>query len=105
MRSEGELETHRVAEQLIEIDLVALDRVGLTLQRLRLEELTDVELQGTGDRSQAGTALALPPALDRAPDDDAVRDPFQTDVELDGPKRERICRVEPFDLLGQRDAT
>ena len=42
MRRQRQLEEHRVAHELVEIELVAVEQVGLTGDRVGLEELIDV---------------------------------------------------------------
>src|SRR5262249_53311901 len=63
VRGEWQLEHHGVACELLEIDLVTLDRIGLPLHRFGLEELVDVELDRLVELREAVAALALPPGL------------------------------------------
>src|SRR5262249_37592108 len=59
------------------VDLMALDRVGLTLDRLGFEQLVDVERQLLVEVLEAVAALPVPPARDLAAYDDAVGDALE----------------------------
>ena len=84
-RRQGELEHQCVADQLLEVDLVALDRVGLVvLERVALEQLGHADDEVGGELAQAGAALAFPAGVELAPGHDAVGHAFQHEVEADG---------------------
>jgi hypothetical protein len=80
---ERQLEQDGVAHQLLEIDLVTLDGVGLALDRCRLEQLVGVQVGTTmpsGIRARCaatvtgpGTSAALPPRSSTVADTVASR--------------------------------
>ena len=89
--------------ELVEIELVAVEQVGLTGDRVGLEELIDVELEGPGEPREAAGALAPPGGRDRAPHDNALRDALEIQDD-----RHRVGDLgggtgEVLDRLGQAD--
>ncbi len=80
-RRERELEHQRVAHELLEIELVALDRIGVVVDGVRLVELGDTHGEVGGDLAQAGAALAFPAGVQLAPGDDAVGNSLEHEVE------------------------
>ncbi len=77
MRRERELEEQRVADELVEVELVALERIGLALDRRGLEELVDVHREVLADVDQAHAALGAPVSGDGAADHDALGHPLE----------------------------
>src|SRR5213076_181798 len=56
-RRERELEEHRVAYELLEVDLVTEQRVRVTVDPMRLEELAHRDAEVVGDVAETHAAL------------------------------------------------
>ena len=80
-RRQGQLEQQRVTHELLEVDLVALDRVGVAVERVRLEQLAHADVEVGGELPEAGAALALPAGVQLTPGDDAVGHPLEHEIE------------------------
>src|SRR5262245_25613281 len=78
-----QLKEQRVAQEWFEVDDVDIELVRLTSQWVWLEQLVDVDVELTLDRSKTPTARSLPACVHGAADDDAVRDPHEGAVDLD----------------------
>ena len=76
-----------------------VDRVGLALDRVGLEQLVDVELDAALEVAR-GSTLHSPrqSRRDRAPDDDPVGDPLEHEVELDRLVDRGRGAAEPVEL-------
>ncbi len=82
-RSGRKVEQQRVADQRFEVDDVVVELVGLTCQRVPFVQLVDVHADQTVDRREAAAARGVPGGSDRAPDDDALGDALERDVDVD----------------------
>ena len=103
----GQLEQHGVAHQLLEVDLVALDRVGLALDRVGLEELVDVEVSGSLEVPEAAAALRRASGRRRRPGPRCRRAPARAstvDARPGSSTRRRRRRRRPAIGLGDGDA-
>ena len=60
---------------------MALDRVGVAVERMRLEQLAHADVEVGGELPEAGAALALPAGVQLTPGDDAVGHPLEHEIE------------------------
>ena len=73
---------------------MALDRVGVAVDRVGLVELGDADGEVGGELAEAGAALALPAGVELAPGHDAVGDTLEHEVETDRLDDARHRRAE-----------
>src|SRR5262249_16551888 len=64
-----QLQEQRVAQEWFEVDDVDIELVRLARQRVRLEQLVDVDVEVTFDGSKAPAARSLPARMHGAADD------------------------------------
>ena len=81
---ERELEEHRVADELFEVDHVAIERVGLAVDRVVLVEFADRDDEVAGEIAETDAAVPRPVRADLPPSDDALGHALEHEVEGDG---------------------
>ncbi len=81
----GEFEQDRISDELLEVDLVTEQGVGLAVDGVRHEELpSDRDVEVGRDLAQADAAGTGPMGTDHAPGDDTVGHSFEHEIELHG---------------------
>ena len=84
MRRRRQLEQDGVADDLVEIDGVVIEEVGLAVDRVGLEQLVDADRERALDGLEAAAALGRPDDVDLAPHDDALGDALERRLDVDG---------------------
>src|SRR5215207_5640426 len=93
-RREGQLQHERVAHELLEVELVALDGVGVTVDGVGFVELGDTDGEVGGELAEARAALSVPTSVQLTPRHDPVRNALQHEVEADRLDDARDRRAE-----------
>jgi hypothetical protein len=82
--SRGQLEQDGVAHDLVEVDGVAIEEVGLAVDGAGLEQLIDADGQRALDRAQAATALRGPLDVDLTSNHDALGNALEHGIDVNG---------------------